>query len=114
MAKLSELQSQDPIELRETGGSLGRSDGREDSDSFALRQAGKKPVLRVSTGLSMILLIWANGNLKAEFQPPVYVRLQLLGPWYVAGITHVSRPNHHYLDDCWINVRRTFGIGLQK
>ena len=51
MAKLLELQSQDPIELQETGENPGRPEGREDSDSFALRQAGKKPVLRVSPGL---------------------------------------------------------------
>ena len=48
---MSEVQSQDPIELRETGERPGRSDGREDSDSYALRQAGKKPVLRVSPDL---------------------------------------------------------------
>lgn len=58
--------------------------------------------------------VWANGNFKAEFQPPVYVRLQLFGPWHVAGIPHVSRTNHHYLDGCCVNVPRTFGIGLQK
>lgn len=51
MAKPTELQFQVPIELQETGESPGRSGEREDSDSFALRQAGKKPVLRVSLGL---------------------------------------------------------------
>ena len=50
MAKLAELQSQDPVELREAAENPGSSEGREDSDSFALRQAGKKPVLRVSLG----------------------------------------------------------------
>lgn len=47
MAKLSELQSQDTIELRENYGGSKRSHEREDSDTAALRQAGKNPVLKV-------------------------------------------------------------------
>ncbi|KAL9072687.1 MAG: hypothetical protein Q9161_003396 [Pseudevernia consocians] len=46
MAELSELQSKDPIGLHEVGSDTRTSHGREDSDSFALRQAGKTPVLR--------------------------------------------------------------------
>ena len=62
----------------------------------------------------MIISVWANGNFKAEFQPAVYVRLQLFGPWHVAGMPYVRRPNPHYLDGCCVNLLRTFGIGLQK
>lgn len=51
MAEQSELQTQDAIELQEMGSNSRSSQGREDNDSFALRQAGKKPVLRVSPGL---------------------------------------------------------------
>lgn len=51
MAKLSELQSEDAIELQEIGGRSRSSEGKEDSDSFALRQAGKTPVLRVGPDL---------------------------------------------------------------
>ena len=51
MAELSELQPHDPIELREVGGDTRSSQEKEDSDSFALRQAGKTPVLRVSPGV---------------------------------------------------------------
>ena len=62
----------------------------------------------------MIHSVWADHNCKAKLQPSVYVWLQLLGPWHVAGNPHVSRPNHHYLDGCCAKVRRTFGIGLEK
>ena len=51
MAELSELQPHDPIELQEVGGNTRSSQEKEDSDSFALRQAGKTPVLRVSPGV---------------------------------------------------------------
>ncbi len=57
MAEQSELQSQDPIELQGMGSNSRSSQGGEDSDSFALRQAGKTPVLRVSPGLSIILAV---------------------------------------------------------
>ena len=62
----------------------------------------------------MIFSVWANDNFKAELQPSVYVRLQLFGSWHVAGSPYVSRPNHHYLNGCCVNVLRTFGIGLEK
>ena len=90
MAEQSELQSEDPIELQEIGSNSRSSRGREDSDSFALRQAGKTPVLRVSPGLSITLSVLSDGNPAAEFQPPFYVRLQLFGPWHMAGSSHVS------------------------
>ena len=49
MAELSELQSKDHIGLQAIGSNTRTSHGREDNDSFALRQAGKTPVLRVSS-----------------------------------------------------------------
>ena len=56
MAKLSELQPQDAIELQGNGGGSRNPQGRdEDSDSFALRQAGKTPVLRVRRSHLLIL-----------------------------------------------------------
>ncbi len=57
MAEQSELQSQDPIELQGMGSNSRSEQGGEDSDSFALRQAGKTPVLRVSPGLSIIISV---------------------------------------------------------
>ena len=57
MAEQSELRSRDPIELQEMGSNPRSSQGREDSDSFALRQAGKTPVLRVGPGRSIILSV---------------------------------------------------------
>ena len=49
MSKLSEVQSQDDVELRELGSMSRPSQDREDSDTAALRRAGKNPVLKVST-----------------------------------------------------------------
>ena len=83
MAKLAELQSQDPVELREAAENPGSSEGREDSDSFALRQAGKKPVLRVSLGLLLLLLCGLTVSSKRNFSLLSMVGFSclVLGTW---------------------------------
>lgn len=47
MEKSSETQSHNDFELQEMGQISRRSGSREDSDSAALREAGKSPVLKV-------------------------------------------------------------------
>ena len=54
MAKASRLEPKDPIELQEDGHYSRGSQGREDSDTLALRQAGKNPVLKVRLPITQL------------------------------------------------------------
>lgn len=115
MAKLSELQSQDTIELQEIGNQSRSSERKEDGDSFALMQAGKTPVLRVSPSLVRLFLrevtviSQRNFSLLSMFGFSCLV----LGTWQGA-LMLVDRPSRHHSNVCCANVLRTFGIGLEK
>ncbi len=114
MAQPSELRSQDPIELQENGRNSRSLQGREDSDSFALRQAGKTPVLRVSPRLLCMFMCELTVTSQRNFSLLSMFGFSclVLGTWQ--GSLMLVGANHHYFNVCCANVFRTFGIGLEK